>query len=404
MSEKIKNEDDSQEELIIDESKLTTAKTKSKSRKQEKHTTIDSNASENVDKEIREIEVKEEAIAEAEIDFMEELKGRYKGIGSISIRPYVNANKENMGLEKYGYVVFPGTHQMEDMACVVFRGKLRYLNGLDEYAASVQAIKDPERKLAKVKEIRTIVARLEAEKTFNHIDINDKEFWNKVDTFRPDNGEVWGSMAQKCNNDPIFLDPVNNTEHLLAVLAIENGGYPGIAKSFEDAKSGRRDKKWYLDKQSDTVGNRATSSKLKDKALGMMNNLSEENPRKLLFVAKLVDENSMQYHYGTLDSIVYDEMDAYITGEGVESNIKNAANLFMSYASMSQKELKIRSAIKDASFYKYIVTKGDGMIYTKSNNTMLGRNTSEVYEFLNNPLNERTLDELLLKVEKTWKK
>ena len=136
----------------------------------------------------------------------------------------------------------------------------------------------------------------------------------------------------------------------------------------------------------------------------MMNNLSEENPRKLLFVAKLVDENSMQYHYGTLDSIVYDEMDAYITGEGVESNIKNAANLFMSYASMSQKELKIRSAIKDASFYKYIVTKGDGMIYTKSNNTMLGRNTSEVYEFLNNPLNERTLDELLLKVEKTWKK
>ena len=97
-------------------------------------------------------------------------------------------------------------------------------------------------------------------------------------------------------------------------------------------------------------------------------------------------------------------MDDYITGQGVELNIKNAANLFISYASMSQKELKIRAAIKDASFYKHIITKGDGMIYTKSNNTMLGRNTSEVYEYLNNPLNERTLDELLLKVEKTWTK
>jgi len=337
-------------------------------------------------------------------DVMEELKSRYKGIGSIAIRPYSNANKENMGLEKYGYVVFPGTHQMEDMACVVFRGKQRYLNGLDEYAASVQSITDPERKKAKIKEIRTIVSRLEAEKTFNHIDINDKEFWNKVETFRPDNGEVWGSMSQKCNNDPIFLDPVNNTEHLLTVLAIENGGYPGIAKSFEDAKAGPRDKKWYLDKQSDTVGNRATSSKIKNKALGLMNELSETNPRKLLFVAKLVDSNSMQYHYGTLPSVVYDEMDAYITGQGVEANIKNAANLFISYASMSQKELKIRAAIKDASLYKYIITKGDGLIYTKSSNVMMGRNTSEVYEYLNNPLNEKVLDEILLKVQATWKK
>ena len=365
---------------------------------------ITKEATSKVDAEIKVMNDTQDSIEEAEIDFMEQLKSRYTGVGSIAIRPYVNATKENMGLEKYGYVVFPGTHQMEDMACVVFRGKLRYLNGLDEYAASVQAIKDKEKKAAKVREIRTIVARLEAEKTFNHIDIEDKDFWNKVDTFRPDNGEVWGSMAQKCNNDPIFLDPVGNTEHLLAVLAIENGGYPGIAKSFEDAKAGPRDKKWYLDKQADTVGVRATSSKVKNKALGIMNNLSEENPRKLLFVAKLVDENSMQYHYGTLASVVYDEMDDYITGQGVELNIKNAANLFISYASMSQKELKIRAAIKDASFYKHIITKGDGMIYTKSNNTMLGRNTSEVYEYLNNPLNERTLDELLLKVEKTWTK
>ena len=391
MSEKIKKQkDNKRKELVVDESKLSNNEV---AVTEEQSTPPFADMSQ-----------KESIAAEIPVDVMEELKSRYQGVGSIAIRPYVNANKENMGLEKYNYVVFPGTHQMEDMACVVFRGKLRYLNGLDEYSASVQAIKDPERKAAKIKEIRTIVARLEAEKTFNYIDVNDKDFWNKVETFRPDNGEVWGNMSQKCNNDPLFLDPVNNTEHLLTVLAIENGGYPGIAKSFEDAKSGARDKKWYLDKQSDTVGKRASSSKLKNKALGIMNHMAEENPRKLLFVAKLVDPNSMQYHYSTLASIIYDEMDDYITGKSSESNIKNASNLFMSYASMGQKELKIRAAIKDASFYKYIITKGDGMIYAKSNNTMLGRNTSEVYEYLNNPLNEKTLDELLSKVEKTWTK
>ena len=123
-------------------------------------------------------------------DLLEVLKDTFRGVGTIAIRPYVNASKENMGLEKYNYVLFPGTHQMEDMACVTFRGKLRYLNGLDEYAASVQGIDNREKREAKALQIRTIVAQLELEKTFNRIDVNDTDFWNKVHTFRPDNGEM----------------------------------------------------------------------------------------------------------------------------------------------------------------------------------------------------------------------
>ena len=345
-----------------------------------------------------------EMFQEKEEDVLENLKDTYRQAGTIAIRPYVNATKENMGLENYGYVVFPGTHQMEDMACVMFRGKLRYLNGLDEFAASVQSIDDKEKKAAKVLQIRTIVAQLELEKTFNRIDIDDVEFWNKVTSFRPDNTTMWGSMSMKCSNEPIFLDPIKNTDHLLMLLAVENGGYPGIAKSYEDAKAGPRDKKWYLDKQSDTVGNKATSSKTKNQALGILETLSEDNPRKLMFIAKLADSNSMQYNYGTLPSVIYDNMDMFITGEGTESNIKKAANTFINYSKLDLRELKTRAIIKDATFYKFVITKGDGLIYTVSDNTMLGRNNSEVYEYLVNPLNEKVLDKLLLKVEATWKK
>ena len=48
------------------------------------------------------------------------------------------------------------------MACVTYRGQLRYLNGLDEYAAAVQALKvdDLERYNARVKEIRTYNCRI----------------------------------------------------------------------------------------------------------------------------------------------------------------------------------------------------------------------------------------------------
>jgi len=392
--------------------KKETLKVKPKAKKKVKKTvsqpvvkeSMIEDAVEIIDVAVKETKVVKKIVETIPIDVLEEMKDTYRDVGTIAVRPYVNANKENMGLEKYNYVLFPGTYQMEDMACVVFRGKMRYLNGLDEFASSVQAISNKERKAAKILQIRTIVAQLEDEKTFNHISVDDKDFWNKVETFRPDNSEIWGNMSLKCSNEPLFLDPIKNTEHLLTLLAIENGGYPGIAKSFEDAKTGPRDKKWYLDKQSDTVGTRTTSSKVKNQALSVLEELSEENPRKLLFIAKLTDANSMQYNYGTLSSVIYDNMDMFITGQGAESNIKRSANLFLSYSEMGMGELKIRSLIKDASFYKDIITKGDGLIYTKSDNTMLGRNTSEVYEYLVNPLNESVLDALMLKVETTWKK
>ena len=72
-------------------------------------------------------------------------------IGKISIKPYTDPNAENMGLEKYNYVVFPNTFQIETLAAIEVNGKTRYLNGLNEFAPEIKAIKDPEKKAAKIK-------------------------------------------------------------------------------------------------------------------------------------------------------------------------------------------------------------------------------------------------------------
>ena len=74
----------------------------------------------------------------------------------------------------------------------------------------------------------------------------------------------------------------------------------------------------------------------------------------------------------------------------------------MGYTELSMKELKIRSMIKDATFYKFIILKGDGLLYMSPENVMVGRNPSEIYEFMNNPANEDMLDVLKTKVEKVW--
>jgi hypothetical protein len=64
--------------------------------------------------------------------------------------------------------------------------------------------------------------------------------------------------------------------------------------------------------------------------------------------------------------------------------------------------LKIKSIVRDSSFFKYIVNKADGYIYHAKSNSMLGRNVSDVVEHLKNPLNEDILKDLNQSVEKYW--
>jgi hypothetical protein len=330
------------------------------------------------------------------------LKDKYSNAGLIAIKPYSNPNAENMGLENHGYVVHPGTHQVATMACIMYRGKKRYMNGLDEFAPEVKAIVEDDKRNARIREIRTIVAELELEKTYNKIDIEDNDFWNKVETFRPDNSDVWSNMRMECGNNEIFLNPASNSDHLLMILAIEAGGFPDIAKSYEDIKNSRRGQKWYLDKQVDNVESKTNVNKIKNKALAKLDAISDEKPQKLFYVAKLIQKNSIQYKNKTLEGQIYDDLDNYINGRGFEPSIKKSSNQFLTLATTDMKELKIRSIIKDANIYNMLITKGDSLIYDADSGIMLGRNIAEVYEKLANPANIEILNNLMDKVESRW--
>jgi hypothetical protein len=64
--------------------------------------------------------------------------------------------------------------------------------------------------------------------------------------------------------------------------------------------------------------------------------------------------------------------------------------------------LKIKSIVRDSVFFKYIINKADGFIYHTKSQSMLGRNVSDVVEFLKNPLNEDILKDLNAACEKYW--
>ena len=319
----------------------------------------------------------------------------------VTIKPYFDKRVENMGLENYGLSLFDGVTHQEQLACIEINGIARYLTGLNEFAPELKKLSSEVRE-SKVKQIRHAVSELEKELASNMIDPEDKDFWNKVKLLKPDNADFWNKIELTVGNEVIFLD-MNDPYDRIKMHAIEAGGFSLVAKSYEDAKSKPKPPKFYLDKDAETVSSKTEYKKLRNKALSELQKLFDKNSTKLFYVAKVVDANSTQYKKSTPLDILYDNLDEYIHGEGAESNMERAVNTFIDTVKQDMETLKLRSIVKDSSFFKFIVTKSDGHIYHAKKNAILGRNVSDVVEFLKNPLNEDILDDLNEACEKYWK-
>ena len=201
----------------------------------------------------------------------------------------------------------------------------------------------------------------------------------------------------------MWLNPAEDPYDLIKICAIEAGGFSLVAPSLEKAKTSNKPPKFYLDKTIETVSTRTGDIKIKNRALAALTKLYDSNPTKLRYVAKVVDTNSLQYNNSTPNDVVYENMDSYIHAEGVEGNMDRAVTSFLDAVGCNMETLKIRSIVKDSSFFKYIVTKSDGHIYHNKKNVLMGRNVSDVVEFLKNPLNEDILDDLTKECENYWK-
>ena len=321
---------------------------------------------------------------------------------TIAIRPYFNADKENMGLENYGMSLHDGVWHEESLACLEMNGVKRYVTGLNEFAPEVKRLSPGEKEI-KVKEIRKTVAQLEAELAANIIDPEDKDFWNKVALLKPDNDKFWSKISLRCGNDPVYLDPSKDPYDLIKLYAINAGGFSMISRSLKDAKKQPNPTKFYLDQLEESVSTRTEYKKLKNKALVELEKLYDKSSTKLMYVAKVVDADSVQYTETLSKEIIYENMDMFINGEGTESNRKRAAQSFIDASKSKMEDLKIRALVKDAMFYRFILAKPSGWIETLDSGIRLGKVPSEVLTFLKNPEHDEILKTLMDKVEPYWK-
>jgi len=320
---------------------------------------------------------------------------------TVAIKPYFNPDKDNMGLQNYGMALHDGVWHQESLACLEMNGVKRYVTGLNEFAPEVKLLPPGEKEI-KIKEIRRVVAQLEQELAANVIDLEDKEFWNKVSLLRPDNDKFWSRIELRCGNDPVYLDPVKDPYDLIKIYAINAGGFSIVAKSLKKAKHSNNKYKFYLDQLEEAISTRTEYSKIRNKALSQLESMYNKNVTKLMYVAKCVDVESTQYTKSTSNDVIYENMDLFINGEGTERNKKKAAEKFLSTAKMTMKDLKISALVKDALYYRFITRKQNGWIETLDTAVKLGKSPTEVVAFLKNPENEDSLAHIKGKVEQYW--
>jgi hypothetical protein len=321
---------------------------------------------------------------------------------TIAVRPYFNQDRQNMGLEHYGMALHEGVWHEENLACLELNGVKRFITGLNEFAPEVKRLAPGDREL-KIKEIRRIVSELERELASNMIDPEDKEFWNKVTLLKPDNDKFWSRISMRCGNDPVYLDPAKDPYDRIKLCAIEAGGFSMISKSLKEAKTSPNPKKFYLDQLEETISTRTEYTKMRNRALVELEKMFDKNLSKLMYVAKVVDADSVQYTKSTPKDIIYENMDMFISGEGTESNRMRAAESFLNASKSKMEDLKIRALVKDSMFYRFITPKPSGWIETLDSGVKLGKVPAEVVTFLKNPEHDDLLKSLMDKVEPYWK-
>ena len=86
----------------------------------------------------------------------------------------------------------------------------------------------------------------------------------------------------------------------------------------------------------------------------------------------------------------------------VSQSRSRCAKTFIDNANDTMENLKLRTLIKDATFYQVIITDSKGYIIDALTKARLGKNTHEVLEFLKNPVNDDVLESLMERIEDFW--
>jgi len=319
----------------------------------------------------------------------------------IRIKPYIDPDKprQNMGLERYGQVLFEGTMLEQQLRCTIINGVTRYVTGLDESAESVKRL-EGDQKDAKVKMIRETVSKLEAEIFFNTLKTDDPDFWSKT-SLAPNRPDFWSTVSIVVGNEGLVLDPANPHE-LIKIIAAEAGGFDDIAGSYDDARKASNPPKFYMERRRDARVQESRLKQLRDGAIYELYKTRTEEPQKLFWYAKNLLPIANGYKKTDPIEIWYTDLGSFIEGTGIETDKKKAPEKFLAMIRYESEYTIVRAYVLEAAFTKRLITKADNKIYSRESGTLLGNNLEECVEYLRQPVNQMELDSIQNQIDPIW--
>lgn len=345
--------------------------------------------------------------------------------GVVSIKPYVSG-EPNMGLEKYGDALFPGSIQTDKVCCLPKNNIKTYITGLNEFSADIQSIKDQKVKTAKIKNIRETVAYLEntananftinKESCMDGYGTRDDKFWDKVTMFKSvcvdkndERGDriptYWDNLELQLTNEGRILD-MNDPHDLAIYCIIEAGGFGMVADSLQKAMT-EGGYKFYLNKIEDVAAIKTQLMKIRNKAGGYLDHMMTTDVTKLFFMAILVaPTGSNVYKMGgetyTPQDQLYEDVGLFIEGKTQETNVRVALDTFLKFYDMELETMRVRASVKVAIELRLIALKGNGQLHYIKNSDTLGKTIEETVEHLMNPIYEETKNDLIKTISKHW--
>jgi hypothetical protein len=327
--------------------------------------------------------------------------------GFYYIRPYMRPGVANMGLERHDLILHEGTYQVEHLTCIeaiAGSGVLRYVTGLDEEAPEIRRMEKEAREVARL-QIRNNVALIEKSLTGNVLDVEDKEFWNKVIHLKPGNSKFWNTVKVTVDNFAKGLDSSDPMD-LLIICAIKAGGFSLIHKNKQEAESVSKPGKYYLDEAMETATFDAAPVFLRNEAVSILQSLKDKHPAKMANIAVAVRVSRGQtafYNKNSPQETIYLDLDRFIHGDtDFEKVGYKASKEFIEFSKMENAALKSYVVTMDALARKSIIQKEDKQFYLLTDDTAMGRSREEVLAFTENPANGTIAKKLLDLYTERW--
>lgn len=249
-----------------------------------------------------------------------------------------------MGLEKYGYSVFPG-----------------------------------------------VVSEFEIPQQNGKIDLkltqDQKKFYEdyfKLD-FDSESGQSWlKNYTIKVDHDITALDP-KNVEHSFILHILKTFGGFGLIAMTDNAidESAVNNFKFMVSDELSEVGNRVSKKEIKLNALTKLRELWLSNTNRLCLLANYIFPANVSV--GDNKTLAFDKLEEFIT------KTTGDAELFLRVTELDPEYVQTVVMVKSAIHRGIIRKETDGQYSLHSSGTKLGRNEEEVIVFLTNPANRDLL-------------